>query len=141
MTENLQSGVLIYDGTCPLCMRAVKWVRKYMLPGTIELMACQDPKRPGRFPEMPESQCMTAMQFVLPDGRVLSGTDALPSILRRMRKWHWLARILELPVIRNVSPYIYRWVARKRYTLSIIVTPKGSKEGPSCDINHRENCE
>jgi len=143
MSNTLPSGVLIYDGQCPICMRAVRWVRKYMLPGMIELMACQDPRRSGRFPQMPESQCLTAMQFVLPDGRVLSGAEALPPILRRMRRWHWLARILEWPLVRHVSPYLYRWVARNRYTLSVIVTPKGSKDGPacnsdSCPMNERE---
>lgn len=133
MTNSPQTGILIYDGQCPICMRAVRWVRKYMRPGAIELLACQDPQRPGRFPDMPESQCLTAMQFVLPDGRVLSGAEALPPILRRMRRWHWLARLLELPLIRHMAPCIYRWVARNRYTLSTIITPKGSKEGPACD--------
>jgi predicted DCC family thiol-disulfide oxidoreductase YuxK len=141
MTEKLQTGVLIYDGECPICMRAVRWVRKYMVPGSIDLVACQAPERLQRFPEMPQTQCMTAMQFVLPDGRTLAGTDALPHILRRMRRWRWFAWILELPGIRHLAPYIYRWVARNRYTLSVIVTPKGSKEGPACDINNRENCE
>lgn len=133
MSDTLQTGVLIYDGQCPICMRAVRWVRKHMLPGTIELLACQDPRRPERFPEIPESQCLTAMQFILPDGRVLSGAEALPSILRRMRRWQWLARILELPPMCHTAPYVYRWVARNRYTLPVIVTPRGSKEGPACD--------
>lgn len=139
-TATLPTGVLIYDGQCPICMKAVRWVKKRMIEGTIDLMACQSPERLRRFPDMPETQCMTAMQFVLPDGRVLAGTDALPQILRRIRGWQWMARVFELPGIRHLAPYVYRWVARNRYTLSVIVTPKGSKEGPACDINNRENC-
>ncbi len=141
MNTHLASGVLIYDGECPICQRAVRWVKKAMVPGTIELMPCQDPERSTRFPEMPQAQCMEAMQFVTPTGEVLSGTDALPHILRRMRGWRWLAWFLELPLIRHLAPPVYRWVARNRYTLSAIVTRKGSKDGAACDINNRENCE
>lgn len=136
-----QQGVLIYDGQCPICLRAVSWVKTRMVRDTIALMACQSPERHRRFPDMPEEQCMRAMQFVLPDGTTLEGATALPHIMRRLHGWQWFAWFFELPVIRHLAPYVYRWVARHRYTLSAIVTPKGSKEGPACDINHRENCE
>jgi predicted DCC family thiol-disulfide oxidoreductase YuxK len=136
-----QTGILIYDGQCPICMKAVRWVKKRMLPGSIDLMACQSPERRKKYPDMPEAQCMEAMQFVLPDGRTTAGAEALPHILRRMRGWRWLARFLELPGIRHLSPRVYRWVARNRYTLSVIVTRKGSGQGPACDINNRENCQ
>lgn len=141
MNPNLPPGVIIYDGACPLCLRAVAWLKKRMVAETMTFLACQSPERRLRFPEMPDDQCLEAMQFVLPDGRTFAGAEALPHILRRLRGWRWFAWFIERPGVRHCAPCVYRWVARHRYTLAIIVTPKGAASGPSCDSDRRGNCE
>src|SRR2546427_5408743 len=40
--------------------------------------------RRERYPQITDEACMAAMQLVLPDGRVLSGADAAPEIIRRI---------------------------------------------------------
>ncbi len=40
---------------------------------------------------------MEAIQLVLPDGRALSGAAAVPEILRRLRRWRWLAAAFSVP--------------------------------------------
>ena len=69
---------------------------------------------------------MTAMQLVLPDGRMLAGADAVPELLRRIRGWGWVASIFGLPPVRPVARRVYAWVARYRMKLSCgIGTPRG----------------
>jgi predicted DCC family thiol-disulfide oxidoreductase YuxK len=61
---------------------------------------------------------MSAMQLVLPDGRVLSGADAVPELLRRVRGWRWIAALFGIPPVRPVTRRLYAWVARSRMKLS-----------------------
>ena len=114
------SAVLIYDGECPICQGGVRWVRRRALPGQFEFLPCQSPARRGRFPWMSEQTCLEALQLVLPDGRVLAGEVAIPEILRRLRGWHWLAHLFQLPGAGFLAPRLYQWVARNRYAISCV---------------------
>ncbi|OLE37755.1 MAG: hypothetical protein AUG00_07290 [Candidatus Rokubacteria bacterium 13_1_20CM_2_70_7] len=67
--------------------------------------------------------CLTAMQLVLPDGRVLSGADAVPEILARIPRWRWLVRLFDLPGVRPLSRRVYAWVARNRMRISCAAGP------------------
>ena len=111
-------AVLIYDGACPVCLGAMRWVQRRALPGEFEFLPCQSPERRARFPWMSEQACLEALQLILSDGRVLAGAAALPEILRRLRGWRWLARLFELPGMAFLAPRLYAWVARNRYAIS-----------------------
>ncbi len=111
-------AVLIYDGACPICQGAMRWVECRALSGQFEFLPCQSPERRARFPWMSEQACLETLQLVLPDGRVLGGDVAVPEILRRLQGWRWLARLVERPGIRVFAPRLYAWVARNRYALS-----------------------
>lgn len=114
----MEPAVLIYDGACPICQSAVRWVQRRALPGRFEFLPCQSPERQARFPQISEQACLEALQLVLPDGRVLAGDAAIPEILRRAKGWRWLAHLFRLPGVGAVAPRVYAWVARNRYTLS-----------------------
>jgi predicted DCC family thiol-disulfide oxidoreductase YuxK len=58
------------------------------------------------------------MQLVLPDGRVLTGADAIPEILARLRQWRRLALLFRLPGARLAAPILYRRIAGHRYRIS-----------------------
>lgn len=124
--------VLIYDGECPLCRRAVEWVRERDPAGRFEFLPCQAEDRAARFASMPESKCLESVQLALPDGRVLSGADTLPAIFERLRGWSFLAGALRLPGIRHVSPRVYHWIATNRHQLSAIVVLKKTNTGDQC---------
>jgi len=112
------AAVVLYDAACPLCRQAVTWISRRAVRGDFEFLPCQAAERRARFPRIEDGACMQAMHLVLPDGRVLVGAGALPEIVRRLRRWGWLASVLELPGIRRLSPHAYAWVARHRYQLS-----------------------
>ena len=61
---------------------------------------------------------MTAMQLVLPDGRVVGGADAVPELMRRIRGLGWLTAVFALPGVRPVARRLYAWIARNRMRIS-----------------------
>lgn len=126
-------ATLIYDGECPLCCTARDWVARNMAPDTFDFVACQSDERKTRFPLVAESRCMEAMHLVYVDGRVYAGDAALPQICLGLRRWRWLARVLQLPLISAASPAAYRFIARRRRTFSVLVARKAPE---SCPVDH-----
>ena len=123
-------ATLIYDGECGFCQGAVAWIRARSGPEVFEFLPCQDPERARRYPGMSQSECMTAMQLVLADGRVLGGETAIPEILKRLRGWRILATLFHVPGTGFLARRVYAWVARNRYTISCAL--RRSSTGPSC---------
>ena len=83
-----------------MCRASALWLMRRAIAGgtELEILPCRRPPRRERFPHITDETCMTAMQLVLPDGRVLSGADAVPEILRRIRGWRWVAGVFRSPV-------------------------------------------
>ena len=112
-------AVLIYDAECPMCRASALWLMRLARSmGKLEILPCRSELRAARFPEISESACLTAMQLVLPDGRVLAGADAVPELLRCIRGLGWLAGVFALPGMRPLGRRVYGWVARNRMKIS-----------------------
>jgi predicted DCC family thiol-disulfide oxidoreductase YuxK len=113
--------VLIYDGACGVCRGGVSWISRRAVRGYFEFLPCQAAERRARYPWMREETCLEAMQLILPDGRLLVGDAAIPEILRRLRRWRWVAGLFRLPGIEILAPRLYAWVARHRYQISCLI--------------------
>ncbi|MBI2217865.1 MAG: DUF393 domain-containing protein [Candidatus Rokubacteria bacterium] len=112
-------AVLIYDGDCAMCRASALWLmRRALSSGQLEILPCRSNVRRARYPAITDEVCMTAMQLVLPDGRVLSGADSVPELLRRIRGWGWVARLFDLPGVRPIARRVYAWVAKNRMKVS-----------------------
>jgi predicted DCC family thiol-disulfide oxidoreductase YuxK len=117
----MAAAVLIYDGDCALCRASALWLLRRALAGgarDVEILPCRSAERRARFPQVDEAVCLAAMQLVLPDGRVVSGADAVPELLCRIPRWRWLAALFALPGFRPLSRRLYAWIARNRMQLS-----------------------
>lgn len=118
------SAFLIYDAECPMCRASALWIMRLALSGgALEILPCRSDVRRARFPAIPDEACLTAMQLVLPDGRVLAGADAVPELLRRIRGLAWLATLFALPGARPLARRVYAWIARNRMRLSCPTSP------------------
>lgn len=117
------AAVLIYDGDCPVCQSAVRWIKENGKKGAFEFLPCQARAREERFPLITEAQCMDAMQLVIPDGRVLPGEKALPEILKRLKRMSGASELLKLPGSGFASRILYRWFADRRYRIARILFP------------------
>lgn len=122
-------ATLIYDGECPLCRKAVAWVEGRVRGGALYSVACQDPERAVRCPQVDEAACMEAMQLVLSDGSVYAGEEALPHLFRMMGRWRWFAIVFSIPGVSLLAPGAYRWIASHRHMFSIIVARKEGDAG------------
>jgi predicted DCC family thiol-disulfide oxidoreductase YuxK len=112
-------AVLVYDGDCAVCRASALWLmRRALSRGLLEILPCRSAVRRARYPAITDAACMTAMQLVLPDGRVLAGADAVPELLRRIRGWGWLARLFALPGARPLARRVYARIAANRMKIS-----------------------
>jgi predicted DCC family thiol-disulfide oxidoreductase YuxK len=93
-------------------------MRRALSRGELEILPCRLGVTRRRFPQVTETACLTAMQLVLPDGRVLSGADAVPELMRRIRGWGWVVGLFALPGVRPVARRIYAWIASNRMRIS-----------------------
>ena len=125
---------LVYDGTCPLCQRAAAWIEGHTPAGAVDLLSCSDPARAERFPWMSEEDCMRAAWAVRRDGSRVAGEEALLEVLLLAPGWHWVARALRLPLVRALTPALYRWFARNRHALAAFVPGSRHKD----DENDKE---
>ncbi len=125
------NATLIYDAACPLCCAAREWVERNALPGAFDFVPCQSEARARRFPAVGEERCMTAMHLVYADGRTFSGDAALPHICLGLRRWRWVARILQAPPASLVSPAAYRFFAKRRQMFSVLVARKVPESCPT----------
>ena len=119
-------AVLIYDGECSMCRASALWLLRRAEAGgarDLEILPCRSPVRRQRFPSIADEACMRAMQLVLPDGRVLSGADAVPEILRRIPRWRWIGTLFDLPGARPFARRVYRWIADNRMRISCARRP------------------
>jgi predicted DCC family thiol-disulfide oxidoreductase YuxK len=115
------TATLVYDAECSMCWASAMWLMRRALAGgsrSFEIVPCRSPARHERFPFIDDAACMAAMQLVLPDGRVLTGADAVPEILRRIPRWGWIATLFALPGARPFARRVYGWIARNRMRLS-----------------------
>ena len=102
-----------------MCRASAMWLmRRALSSGALEILPCRSSVRRERFPHVPETLCLTAMQLVLPDGRVLAGADAMPELLRRVPRWRWVAVLFALPGMRPLARVVYAWIARNRMRVS-----------------------
>jgi predicted DCC family thiol-disulfide oxidoreductase YuxK len=120
-------AVLIYDGQCPVCSKAVGWIRENAKKGAFQMLPCRSEAVKKRYPFIKEDRCMRAMQLVLQDGRVLEGEKALPEIVKRLRGMGGAAGLLALPGAEALSRAFYRWFADRRYHIAEVLFPEKGK--------------
>jgi len=131
--KNVSTPILIYDGDCPMCLRAKAWIEARSPAGTIRFLPCQSDDREVLAPWLSLEACMEAMRFVAANETVYTGHAAFPPLLRSMGKYRWLACFLELPIVRHLAPLVYARIARHRYAISGLF--KDPKAGESCSID------
>ncbi len=118
----MDRAVIIYDGTCPICSSTVEWIGENEIENSFEMLQCQSNDLARDFPLVPRSECMQAMHLILPDGTVIVGEQALPEILKRLRRYRCAALLFKLPGAGRASRIIYRWFADRRYRIASLLS-------------------
>ena len=111
-----EKPLVVYDADCGFCCF---WVLRWqaLTPERFDWEPYQTAS--ARFPEIPEREFHEAVQLIQPDGKILSGADAVLRVLANSPRWRIVARISErLPLVVTVARALYRVVARHRTVFS-----------------------
>lgn len=106
--------VLLYDGCCGFCTRAVRLAAR--LPADAEILPWQDADLDalGTTHERAERELL----WVERPGSVVGGAEAVAGLLLHARApWSLLGRALGLPGVRRAAARAYRFVADHRARL------------------------
>ena len=110
--SNHPNHVILWDGACGLCRRAVAWVRRRDRLRRFDTLPYQDAPSPPMTPEL-RAACARAVHVITADGRLLRGADASLFVLEGLG-FRWTARVLRIPPLVWVTDAAYRLVARHR---------------------------
>jgi predicted DCC family thiol-disulfide oxidoreductase YuxK len=116
--------VLVYDGDCAICTQSVLWMEAHIpYRPVIEAWQFADLAALG----LTQAQCERAVQWVEPDGRVWSGSQAVGKLLVASRGlWQVLGWLALVPPTRWIASGVYRLIADNRHRL-----PGGT---PACSM-------
>ena len=110
-TEN-RKATMLWDGDCGFCFR---WIQRWRRAtgDAVDYRPYQEAL--DDFPQVIEEECKTAVQLVLPDGRVLKAAHAVLQSLALGGRHVWMLRLYARSrCFRWLTEAAYRFVARNR---------------------------
>ncbi len=117
-------GWLFYDAECKFCTRLARWLAKPMRHRGLAVAPLQDPRVSALLGLSPD-ELLSAIRFVMSDGRQYSGADALLAVAHELwwaRPLVWLAKI---PGALFALRAAYTWGAHRLHCRAQV-----------CAINH-----
>lgn len=113
----LKHHVLLYDGDCSFCRRWVSWIARRDRNARILCLPSSERRALADLPAIPDEDLDRAMHLVSPTGQVSVGAAAIPSMLRQLDGWSWLASLFRVPGVPYLADRVYSMVARNRHRL------------------------
>ncbi len=114
---------LLFDGDCRICTAAASWVRAIDLLGRLRTRPIQDSGE--LLAALPAADRLGAVHAIAPDGRLLTGPEALPAILAALSAGPGLERLLRssLPAMSTFArTYAVLAEVRGRLTCGVAAT-------------------
>ncbi|MBT8413980.1 MAG: DUF393 domain-containing protein [Boseongicola sp.] len=104
-----KDSTVIYNGSCPICSREIEMYRGRVEDaggdlGFVDLNAA-DLAAFGLTPDEAARRL-----YVVRGGELIAGVDAFVILWRETPGFAWLARLVGLPVVRQVAYGVYEWV-------------------------------
>jgi predicted DCC family thiol-disulfide oxidoreductase YuxK len=111
-SSNSSNHVILFDGACGLCRRAVDWVGRRDRARRFDALPYQDAPAPPMTPAL-RAACARAVHVITRDGRVLSAGRASLFVLGELG-YSRTAMVLGSPPLLWIVEAAYRLVARNR---------------------------
>ena len=96
---------VIYNGSCPICSREIDIYRRDAARSGVD-MRWTDLTEEGLPPGYDRDEVARRLHAVR-DGAVLIGVPAFIAMWSEIPRWRWLARVVNLPVIRQGAVLVY----------------------------------
>jgi predicted DCC family thiol-disulfide oxidoreductase YuxK/uncharacterized membrane protein YphA (DoxX/SURF4 family) len=109
---------MLFDGECQFCRRWVaRW--KNATGDAVDYLPFQSEEIGRRFPEIPRAELEKSVHLITPDGKVLSGAEAVFQALAFGGTHRWLLRLyLNFPAFADLTETVYHEVSIHRSFLS-----------------------
>lgn len=111
-------GTVIYDGSCQLCAGNLKWFHRLDWLHHFDSLPYQARELHTLFPQLDPLECEKAMQLVMANGRVYSGSEGFRHLFLRMPSMLLVGLVMSVPPLPWVLQHLYRRFAPYRYLLS-----------------------
>jgi predicted DCC family thiol-disulfide oxidoreductase YuxK len=118
-TNGAKRPVIIYDGACAFCRRAIGVIRTKAEAEQFLYLPRQTADIEKQFPAVNFADFDKGLQLVDVDGKVHVGTDAIHFILSRLPKFRKLAWMYRMPGLKSIIRWVYSWIATNRLKLSL----------------------
>jgi predicted DCC family thiol-disulfide oxidoreductase YuxK len=112
-----ETGWVLYDGECPLCLGTVARFGPLLRRHHFALASLQTSRVQKRLGLKPD-ESVVEMKLLLGDGTIFGGADAVVQIVRRIW-WAWpLFALAQIPGAMILFRAIYRRIAANRHCLN-----------------------
>jgi len=106
---------VFYDGKCGLCLREIEYYRTIAAPGLFHWRDVTDSAADLEQAGISLVQGLKLLHAVDHDGTMHVGVDAFILIWSQLRYWRLPARLLSLPLLRQVANAAYAAFAHWRF--------------------------
>jgi len=105
--------ILLFDGRCGFCTRAVRWVQRWDRAGRVRAVPFQQPGAPERY-GLTREACEQAAWAITPDGVRHRGAAAVLAALGAAIGCPGLLALYRIPPLRWLADRLYEAVAAHR---------------------------
>ncbi len=106
-----QKKTIYYDGSCPMCTVIMDKVDDSSQKGKFDPKDITKESLPQNFTKQ---QVEKEIHVIDSDGKVYKNAEAILKILEEYPQWKFLAKIGQLPVIKQLLPIGYKFIAANR---------------------------
>jgi predicted DCC family thiol-disulfide oxidoreductase YuxK len=121
--------IVLYDEDCGFCRWGVDLLLRLDRRHVLEAIPIQSAEGADHLSSMPPRERLESWHVRSPDGRLWSGGDAVPVVLRLLPGGRGLARVAAL--FPRTVDRLYRFVARNRSTFGRLVGARACAVDPS----------
>lgn len=115
---NPEKTIIIYDGSCNICVGGTDWLSRMDSTGKFLLMPYQDENFLKRYPAINPNDCELYMHVITPEKKIYKGADAFAEVWMRLNGWtKIIGWLMKLPVIIHIARLLYPMIAKNRYLI------------------------
>lgn len=124
--RRLAKPVVLYDGSCKLCISATDQLRKLDTEGALDWLNMREDEVRARFRGIDWKRAEEEIHLVRTDGRLRVGVDAVREISEMIGGdvGKAASAALDLPGVRQAADVIYSIVAANRHIISAKIDEK-----------------
>ena len=112
--QNSKTKIIYYDGSCPMCT-----VIMGKVDGSSEKdkFSSKDITKESLPQNLTKEQVEKEIHLIDSEGKIYKNAEAILKILEEYPQWKFLAKIGRLPIIKQLLPIVYKFIAVNRHFL------------------------